>query len=84
MKHVCIIKTKMVGNTILWMRLPSKARDIYLHFRGAIDTIGVVIKKAGIVDFRSWRFYHRPVNQGKEVALASAFSFYDEIISGIT
>jgi hypothetical protein len=63
------------------MHLPSKARDIYLHFYGAIDTIDAVIKKAGI-DFRSWRYYHRPVNHGKGIALASAFSFYEEIISG--
>ena len=66
---------------LLWMHLLTKARDIYLHFYGAIDTIDAVIKKAGI-DFRSWRYYHRPVNHGKGIALASAFSFYEEIISG--
>ena len=59
----------------------NMVRELYLSTYCEVDRLDSYIASAGI-GYRCWRYYHSPMNHAKAMAIAVAYSFYQECMSG--
>ena len=57
------------------------SRLLYLKTYSRIDSIDHMIKNANL-KYRTWKYWHAPVNHAKGLALATAYDIYREVCEG--
>ena len=59
----------------------NMVREVYLSTYCEVDRLDRYIASAG-VGYRSWRYYHSHMKHAKAMAIAVAYSLYQECVSG--
>eukprot|EP00536_Pseudo-nitzschia_multiseries_P000317 jgi/Psemu1/691/gm1.691_g len=64
-----------------WGTEMNHLRQLYLQTYGKLDQIDSAIWRSNIV-YKSWKYYHAPINHAKALTVLTAFDMYQELSNG--
>ena len=64
-----------------WVIEMNHARRLYLSTYNGVDVLDHKIKNANMF-YRTWKYWHAPVNHVLAIAIASAYNIYKEVAEG--